>query len=270
METEGKKKIGLTNILLVLIFIVLIGIIGYLTFTRVIEHTNKQNSEQTNQKQDNDSTKVVEKELDINSGLVQNLYKLVNVDTVHMRWKDDKGVSAEEMSYEDKFTLAIEAIKYDSISCSKISNEITKIFGTELEVYCGESALDYYYFNTETKQWTGDEGRIIYTNLYKEDDIKAAMYQIFGKNYYERKTTVEDTAYDYTYIESQKGYVRVHGQKGGTKPILTETIQSAKEINDEIIITSKGVSDKTINIKYTFKLNKEDNSYYFTKVEVSQ
>ena len=258
------------TILFGIIFIILIGIIGYLTFTRIMESNRLFKKEDNQQQIQAQEVKAIEKDLDIKSGLVQNLFKLVNVDTVHMKWKDGLGVSAEEMSYEDKFSLAIAAIKNSRVACSSISSEITNIYGNDIEIYCGDETGDYYYFDTETNQWKDANNKITYANLYDEENIISAMYQIFGKDYYERKTIIEDTSYDYTYIESQNGYVMVHGQKGGTKPLLKETLLSAKQIDDEIIINAKGQSEETVNIKYTFKFNKQDNSYYFNKVEITK
>ena len=273
---EPKKKPNIGKIIFIIIFIILIGVIGYLTFTRIIERQNKVENQVQETKQDtqNEVVEIKEIDLDINSGLAQSLFNLVNLDTVPMTWKQVNGVTAEEMTYEDKFKLALNATRSlteNKINCSNIKNEILEVFGTDAYIECGDQMYTQIAYDPTTKEWEESDKYIAYADVYSEKEIKAAMYQIFGKDYYERKTKVDDSSFDYFYFKSQEGYIRIHQQKGGMRPTYNETLKSAKMTNEAVELTvSADSGNGPATLKYTFKYNQKDNSYYFDKLVIEK
>ncbi len=243
------------------VVIMLIGC-GFVAFSKFMNSSNKSNETPV--------VEVKEKDLDINSDLVQKLFKTVNYDSIHMKWKRKKGVSAEEMLYQDKFALAVRNVETTKVNCSDIKKEINGILGTDYDHRCGEDVFSSISFDKSTLEWNDIYGFVGYADLYKEDDVKSAMYNIFGKDYYERKYSIDDNTFDYVFITSKSGYIKVHEQRGIERELFNEKLVSAKEKDGEITIISKDQSERHIYLIYSFKLNKNDNNYYFDNLVIEK
>ena len=105
-ENKNSSK-GLIFTIILLIFVI-IGMSIYILYDKgIIFKQEEAKSVETKEETDTNKTK----DLNINSGLVQGLFNLVNVDSLAMNWKMENGTTVEKMSYLEKFTLAINAIK---------------------------------------------------------------------------------------------------------------------------------------------------------------
>ena len=275
-----KKKLDKGTIIFSIIFIVLLGLIGYLTFTRVMDRTNKnQGNTDTNnnvventQLNDNKDAEI----LDTNSGIVQTLFDYVDVDLVYTDWKKEsnKTITSDSLSYSDKFKIVIDGLKSDtSIRCSRIANEIASSFRSDedAEIMCGDSNR-FDTLNLKTKNWTYDNNEQAFAIVYSESKIKQRMNIIFGGNYYTRKEVIEDGAKEYHYIDSINGYVVLDVPKGGTREIVKENLVSAQKSSDAIILfvsaASNANSTNKYSYKYTFKYDSKSSSYYFDSLEI--
>ena len=268
IEIKKLKKSKKGVIAIVFLLLVIIGLVGYILYDKGIIFKQESSAQIQGEANANSSENKTDEKisLDIKSGLVQGLYNLVNYDAAGMNWKEKNGTTAEDMSYLEKFSLAIQQVHTENLNCLNYKSLITNIYGTDSDIICGDSSS--IEFNPLTKQWEDDDKVVPYAELFKEEDIKNAMYQIFGKDYYEKKDKLEEVSFDYLYIAEEKGYIRVHLPRGGIKPLVTETLKSAELVNDEIILTADGQSDKKFTIIYTFKYNNDDRSYYFNKIDI--
>ena len=280
-KNEKEKGKNVYKILFIAVFILLIVLIGYLTFTRVLDSKKlfgKEDNQQTQENQQNKETdvKFLEKELDIESTLVSSLFKSVNVpDSIALSWKNINNnsiVTVNDLSYEDKFLITLANTNTDFSRCDdEIKNKILNSFATGGVSYgCGIFANSVFY-EPETQKWQDDVDA--WSLVYKEFDIKTNMNALFGKNTYERKEIIAGASQDYLYIDSLNGYIPVDVPKGGIKPEINEKLSSAIKYNDKIVInvtaTYKGISeeDTYYNFKYTFNYDKDDESYYFYSLE---
>ena len=270
IEIKKLRKSKKGVIAIVFLLLVIIGLVGYILYDKGIifkqeDNTQSQSEVNSNPSENNTNEKV---SLDIKSGLVQGLFNIVNVDEVSLKWKEKNGTTAEDMSYEEKLFLAISYIKTDSVNCTSYKNEIINAYGENADIICGDNILASIEYNPLTKQWEGEDKEIPYSELYKEEDLKKAMYQIFGKDYYERKDKIEYSSVDYLYIPAENGYIRVYPPKGGIKQFIKETLKSAELVNDELILTVDGKGEENVTIVYTFKYNGDDHSFYFDKIDI--
>lgn len=279
LNNEKEKGKNVYKILFIAVFVLLIGLIGYLTFTRVLNSKKlfgKEDNQQTQENQQNKESdvKFLEKELDIESGLVSSLFKSVNVDSIALSWKNVDNnliVTVNDLSYDDKFLITIANTNMDFSRCDdEIKNKILNSFTPGVSYGCGNLTNSIFY-EPETQKWQDDVDA--WSPVYKEFDIKTNMNALFGKKTYEKKEKITGASKDYLYIDSLNGYIPVEVPKGGIKPEINEKLSSAIKYNDKIVInvtaTYKGINeeDTYYNFKYTFNYNKDDESYYFYSLE---
>ena len=269
---ENKKNNTLT-IILVLLVIVLGCTLGYFVYdkyfkARLYSVDNSNNSVEV---------KKIEKELDITSSKVLNLYDLIKDYELYIDFKDDKEeiLTADDISYSDKFHLAIYSIKKTQTKCNDIKEEIKEGYKSMLSglgyLMCGS-----FEYNQAKDEFEPYEYNLPYTNLYSENDIKSKMHQIFGKDYYKQEEKIKSFGKDYFYISKLNGYVEIYTPTGGFGLLHDSTLESAIQNNDEIILIEKNEFYDNLETKdnyteytykYTFKYNQEDDSYYFYKIE---
>ena len=270
-EIKEPKKTNTSTIIFTTIFIILIVIIGYLTYTRVIEHTNKQNNQNTEQKQENKDNNN-KKELDINSSKVLNLYDLVKSYEYYWDIKRDKEETllVSDIKYDELFQFAMKNQNFETtIDCNDIKEEFKNKYQNSYDsVTCGDNE-----YIIETDSFKNYNGYIsTYTKFYKEADIKKLFHQIYGNDYYQRKEIISALGIEYFYIESKQGYAIINVPTGGIGPQYEGKLLSANQSDSELSIneevTFKNSSDE-INkylFKYIFKYNQKDDSYYFYSI----
>ena len=273
-NNEKEKGKNVYKVLFIVVFVLLIGLIGYLTFTRVLNSKKlfgKEDNQQTQENQQNKESdvKFLEKELDIESGLVSSLFKNVNVDSIALSWKNvdnNSIVTVNDLSYEDKFLITLANTNMDFSRCDdEIKNKILNSFTPGVSYGCGILTNSVFY-EPETQKWQDDVDA--WSIVYKEFDIKTNMNALFGKNTYERKEKIAGESKDYLYIDSLNGYIPVDVPKGGIKPFVQETLKSAIKYDNKIVIkVDASVENKRYDFTYTFNYNNDDASYYFYSLE---
>ena len=272
-NNEKEKGKNVYKILFIVVFVLLIVLIGYLTFTRVLDSKKlfgKEETKEVQEQKENDKKEDTKKELDINSGKVLNLYNLVKPYQYYWDFKDNKEetVLVSEIPYENLFQFAMANQSFGTtIDCNDIKEEFKNKYKNSYDnVTCGDNE-----YKVETDSFNNYNGYAsTNTDFYKEEDIKKLFHQIYGSDYYQRKEIVSSLGIEYFYIEAKKGYAIMKVPTGGFGPMYEGKIVSASQkdnelyINEDVKITdSTDNKEEYYNFKYTFKYNQDDASYYF-------
>ena len=306
METNEKKKISVTTVLLAVIFIALVAIIGYLTFTRVMDHANRQNSTK-------EPTSVVEEEpkiltgeetdapSDIKSEILSKTNALLKIEndktTVNI---EDVGHTKElfenlTLDSDNKLRLALYISKKDNLHSTKQEvsrKEVIDLINDYINFY----TIDQYFsgdYIGEYNQIDGDEVARNYKELFNEEinhkDVNdwcpfiyyydAKSNQYYANNqcggiasdmilYYFDKATVRDNeAYAYIYI----GYMDNGTHENNKTNIFSDIdkkniLETISSENSQNYTITASNKEKFTKYKITFKLDKSNN-YYFDKIE---
>ena len=272
MEFESRKSSGKGNVLLILGIVAFFVLISYFVYNNYLTKLDmdKKNSENAN--------KVVEKDLDINSGKVLNLYDLVKYYAIYLDFKDDKEetVLVSDISFNDMFNMVIANINSQDTKCDDIKSEIKTGYNDVLNqggyITCGDNEYD-----ATTDSFVPSQYAIAYTKLYLEKDIKSKFHQIFGGDYYKKEDKINSFGKDFFYVSKLNGYVEIQTPTGGIGYEYASELVSAKEKNNDIILVEKvtytdssldaKVKSMVYDYKYTFKYNDSDESYYFYSLE---
>lgn len=270
----------LLTLVIILSLIIIAGVvyIGYNNFFRQenenIEENGKVNEGENNE--ENISNTV--KELDINSGFVQDLYMYVEDDnrcfntTFEAR---EFELDASNIPYETKFIMALQIMldsDKDRIDCNKY--EPTKYFGDRdlsFSVSCGNGiGLEANYYDSVTNTFINTQGTAPYATLLKEENMKARMNQIFGSDTYHQVDLIEYASIWYKYLPEERGYIMLSVPAGGTCIGHLNELTSAVKNDNEVVLTVKKTTgengDIFYNYEYTFTLNESDYSYYLTHI----
>lgn len=257
MENDSIIKEPKSNKLLIIIGIIIVvailGFVGYITYNNLMKPNNNNenniqeiNQEEQQKNEDKDQNYEVVKEYDKIDDFVKNLFNYVNYDTALMEWKakSNTTVKASDMSYSDKFKLAI--------------NYINKVYNLE-KVNC----------DTIKEELSNHE--CIDSVIYKEDKVMQIMNRIFGRGNYVGKDIIEDGLQDYLYIKSIEGYILVSANKDNKRDIITnETLESVQKTKQGIILNVKATNSEgnKFDFKYKFYFNTDEDRYYFNSLEI--
>ncbi len=301
-EIKEPKKKNTTTIVFTIIFIILIGIIGYLTFTRLMEYSNKQNSEESVQQKQESPKKEIDAKENVKIDILTKTNKIFNIKdnskSKSINYTGNIVEILENLSLNDdnKMRIAINVSKRHKVHSNKnnLSNpKAIKIIDEYIESYNIEE-----YFNTDStmfySEYDGEEVERNYKELFSEQikhrdfkdtcpfeyyyDSKSNEYfsndQCGGIGYeellyyFDKITTKDDEAYAYIYI-GLKGNGRFNGESTKIysdidKKNIVEEITDPQKGSDYLIIDNN--KEDFTRYKLTYKLN-DLNQYYFDKIE---
>lgn len=257
------------NIVVILLIFVIIGMVVYMLYDKGLL-----NKFTDNQKEENNTSEEVEtakeEELDVNGSLVQQLYRnimtydLVSIDILNSI-RENGFIKASDITSEQKNYFAYRQVAISDIKSDLCSN-YENLFSQNENLRYGCSGEYYVGMPSYTS-----------TSYIQEDILKQSVEKIFGKDSYQRVDYFPIAlSAGYVYDQATSRYVLGSYPGGGTGPIPTFTLVSAKKIGDEIKIIENakleqdGYLDESmlfnVNIEYTFKL--EDNNYIFVSANV--
>ncbi len=301
-EIKEPKKKNTSTIIFTIIFIILIGIIGYLTFTRVIERSNKQNNQESSQQKQESTKKEIDARENVKIDILAKTNKIFNIkDNSKSKSINYTGNIAEilenlSLNDDNKMRIAINVSKRHKVHSNKnnLSNpKAIKIIDEYIESYNIEE-----YFNTDStmfySEYDGEEVEKNYKELFSEQinhrdfndtcpfeyyyDSKTNEYfsnsQCGGIGYdellyyFDKVTTKDDETYAYIYI-GLKGNGRYTGESTKIysdidKKNIVEEITDPQKGSDYLIIDNN--KEDFTRYKLTYKLN-DLNQYYFDKIE---
>ncbi len=262
---ENKNNNVLT-IILVLLVLVLGGTTGYFVYDKYFNKVETKENTTANT-----DTKKIEKELDITSSKVLNLYNLVDDYSFNYKYKEikEETILVSDMDYNDMFLIALNNYgKAEYLDCNEIKSEFKQQYADSLDVVtCGEN--EYVASTDSFKNYNNIASTS--TDFYKEDKINKLFHQIFGENYYQKKNVLS-LGIEYMYSAQKQGYATLMIPTGGIGVEAETKLISAKEKEDSIEfveeLTPIGLEDNSkYEYKYTFNYNKDDDSYYFYSLE---
>lgn len=268
---EKKNSNSKVIIILVIFIILLLCVLGYFCYDKFI---GKENNNESKKVQENKS---VEKKLDLDNSVVQELYKYFNFDTsigcgysVDYLYNDDmKEVTIDQLSDNDKSIIVSRVSNFNTSfgKCSDFSSIVSDLSkvdasGISIEYGCSEN-MEGRVSDDSILTISEEEYKKEYEKLFDDYTKKDVIY-VGGPNsfYYNAKTnnygliTHEwgcTTGPDYSEVELTKAT-----QKGNIiNMTVTYTYHSSSE-NDEKIITKQ-------DYNYSFKKN-EKGYYIFSKL----
>ncbi len=202
-EVKSKKKIKFSSILFSLIFIVLIGIIGYLTYTRIVDYKNKSNYVNLNEKQidvnkDEAAIPAVKKDI------VDKINAMLFAYDYNINAKNDNGMSYNIKAHgfnEDfikkldltKSMRAYSVLKRIELNTQKVI-DIPKDKISVKSIYESyEYTQDIYngYHQVDTK----DVERL-YRDFYSEDIVHQDYLAMCPMYYYDKANNVYYSSYN--------------------------------------------------------------------------
>ncbi|MBE6158584.1 MAG: hypothetical protein E7159_02010 [Firmicutes bacterium] len=301
-EIKEPKKKNTSTIIFTIIFIILIGVIGYLTFTRVMERSNKQNNQESSQQKQESPKKEIDAKENVKIDILTKTNKIFSIKdnskSKSINYTGNIVEILEKLSLNDdnKIRIAVNASKKHKVHTSKnkLSNpEVIKI----IDEYIKNYTVEEYFTNEDTyfyAQYDGEEVERNYKELFGEQiehrDFKDACpfeyyydsksNEYFSNNqcggtgydellyYFDKVTTKDDESYAYIYI-GLKGNGRYTGESTKIysdidKKNIVEEITDPQKGSDYLIEDNK--IDEFAKYKLTYKLN-DLNQYYFDKIE---
>ncbi len=301
-EIKEPKKKNTSTIIFTIIFIILIGIIGYLTFTRVIEHSNKQNNQESSQQKQESSKKEIDARENVKIDILAKTNKIFNIKdnskSISINYTGNIVEILENLSLNDdnKIRIAVNASKKHKLHTSKEKLSHPKVIEAINDFIANHTIEDYFTGDGISfyAQYDGEEVEKNYKELFSEQinhrdfndtcpfeyyyDSKTNEYfsnsQCGGIGYdellyyFDKVTTKDDETYAYIYI-GLKGNGRYTGESTKIysdidKKNIVEDITDPQKGSDYLIEDNK--KEEFTKYKLTYKLN-DLYQYYFDKIE---
>ncbi len=261
MKESSKGK----NIVIVLLFLVILCLGGFIVYTNTNLFQQVQSGEkQTNQEEENQTD---EKEIDINSRLVQTLYKSVTdskgmtkdfIISPHWMYSSQDKILVSSMEEESKMSLVYINLPWNAFShvdCKSEGIDASKVIDNISYGSClpNESETSDYY------------------NAISKEEVENVYYKLFGTS---KKidtsipiNTTGGKSVVYVYIPQLNQYIRYFFITGGAiqgevTAKITRAVQKEDQLQIYEQVTTTGLENQEENYIYTFKLEK-DGMYTF-------
>ena len=258
---EKKQGKGLV-VALVLFILTTLATCGYIVYDKVLTKDNV--SKEVNTKKEEN------KELDINSDLVQNLFNTFKFGNTCSR------LNIDDFNNNNLFKLRM---AYDNIA----EYAKTYVNCSELELkddnsYCGSH-------NSETPEAEdalvkGDEKKFLEiikqgsTETIDSKILEAKVHELFGSDYeYKPESfgmgiSIEPSCFKMKYVKEKNLYVYYKCEGGGTCATGEQKLVSATKKGDKLNLTTeyKDPDKDVTTIKYVFKKDKIFGNYVFEKI----
>ncbi|MBO5138250.1 MAG: hypothetical protein J6B89_01250 [Bacilli bacterium] len=267
-EKETKKENRSIIVLTIILLLGLLGTSGYIIYDKVLKNQSSTTIEEKNKKDNiniNDNDKNTEKNLDINSPGVQELYSKVSSNrdghfSTAWMWPQQDKIIANELDEASKMKLVYINVKKDRMSSLNCSTIVPQ-------------SIDQKFMACPS----GESNSIIYS--IDKAEIERIYKDIFGKNATLDTSvnieTHEISVEKYSYVPSIDKYVLYTFAGGGTiGKSTTKTLTKATKIGDEIKIyeelTNFDLDEKigTEQYVYTFKLEDDIHYYFYSREKI--
>lgn len=265
MENNSNKKGKGLIIVIILLVLIILGLVGYICYDKGIILKPKQVA--TTNKVNN------KEELDINSGLVTNLFNIFRLDNLGY-----KGV------YEDTINnsnLAKLRIAYENIAIKDLNRYFPC---SDLEflnetAYCGEmnNEMSEAYKNQDMQKFEEAE-KENFSESISADIMEAKIRELFGSDYqikHESFGTLycsTEPSCDYMkYDQKNNAYVHFYGECGCAGGAEKEKLISAYKKDNQLVINAEIIEPNDASkskVTYTFKKDAINDNYVFEKVVV--
>lgn len=264
MEEKKKTNKGFIAVIIILVLL-LVGSIGFIVYDKLLV-TDSVSSEKSDVKDDNksDVKDSKEKELDINSRLVQSLYNKVTI-------KNSDWLYYDKNTNFNVNSDGVERIKMNLVGINLNDKNHNYIDCTDNNGIPANSSDGYFSVCSANKQWQASDLQSGYSRSY----IESVYKDLFGSDVKLDKTQPiyigQFSCEAYHYVESLDQYVRYLAECGGAtcNQITTKLTKAVKNSNEIKIYESFedigcGSEDpkKNYTYVYTFELD-EDGMYNF-------
>lgn len=233
-NTEKKSKgVSLATIVCMIIIFILLIVLAVLGFIKEKNIETAQSNAIQTSNVDTDMS-INTEELDKNSELVKELYsKILKSNYIYCNddgeflgsFYKDKKVTVDDLSNEEKLVAVLQYLtennKGKNMDFSDLEDEVLD----KLEYYVGE---------------VGDKGNSSEVEIYDDNEVKAAVEEIFGNNVNVTGFTIDNhCAYVYEYYDEKYYSYSYPGGGYGIGAYGYSEIQSAEKTGDYIYIYDK-------------------------------
>lgn len=247
------KKQKVFSIASIVLLILLLGVVGYLTYDIVVLGKTVKKEEYT------ESTEsIMDTNLDVNNSFVQTLYSYVKVhdymEYSYFNMTDKKEITKDDFANDQKLYLGYRLV-LDGDRVKDSCDNYQQLLPSEPGYFCGDS----------------DQATMTVT--IAEDQLKAKVEAIFGPGSYTAQTfNVGKYPARYVYLQQKGLYVLQSFFGGGSGPSVSQELVSVTKEDDVIVLSTHvtigpmGESTEKTNEtwQYTYKLS--GNNYYFVKM----
>ena len=272
---EEKKKSSGGKVILVIILLVAAFAGGF--FVNKYYFTIDSNSIEATKTENEQNVEVKKTDLDINSVLVQRLYKMFRLDKAC--WMSVEGLNNDN---KVRLRLAYDNLNEDrnSISCSEVGVEYKSS-------YCGEGS-QYWSTNLTQAYTSSDHQKFLevleqegWTKSLDANALKLKYQELFGlnANYKDEDFglghTTEISCFIMKYDDTKKIYAQYSCEGGGTCVGKTQDLVSAYKEGNNLFIKTKlsilnPVNENEIqeekNVTYEFTYDEDVVNYVFVKL----
>lgn len=246
----------LKKVLLGILIGVILSVGGFFVYNSFFNQSEK------NIVNEKEKTKVKNKELALDTQLVQTLYSYVQMEKSYL-------AGVEYISIFDN---------KNKILVSELSQEMKNYLGyrqlnNKNYIECPQNLLDQSKCSSYDKEFPISQDNDTWTIAFGEDELKRTVELIFGKGSYKAGDFIGCEKYGLCVYDSEtKKYYDTVFRGGGTGWNPETELKSAKKLKDKIEIYEYVKNDfdnklDEYNIKYTFVLSEDDN-YYLRSIEL--